>query len=140
MPTDYIKKLASQGKGSVSDLEAKWDEAKASAKKQGKAEDWRYIMGVFKKMAGVKEGQRLLKVNGVWTITEAEKGTLQTIIISKDIADSRSAAETIAKEFGTISTSRETESSYRFRQAKPAFKTYYTVKPKKGISLVYGKN
>ena len=31
-----------------------WSKAKASAKQQGKAEDWAYITGIFKKMKGGK--------------------------------------------------------------------------------------
>lgn len=52
MPTNLIKKLSAQGKGSVEELEHKWDEAKKAASDQGKSEDWAYTTGIFKKMVG----------------------------------------------------------------------------------------
>ena len=50
MPTDLIKKLASEGKGSVAELEKKWDKAKESASKSGKGTNYAYITHVFKNM------------------------------------------------------------------------------------------
>jgi len=52
MPTDYIKKLSKEGKGSISTLEKKWDDAKAAAAREGKTDDYGYITGIFKKMVG----------------------------------------------------------------------------------------
>lgn len=52
MPTALIKKLSKQGKGSVAELEHKWDEAKKAAHEQGKSQDWAYTTGIFKKMVG----------------------------------------------------------------------------------------
>ncbi len=54
MPTAYIKKLAEEGHGSVSALEKKWDKAKAIAADEGRADDYAYITGIFKRMSGVK--------------------------------------------------------------------------------------
>lgn len=52
MPVNYIKKLSSEGKGSISDLEKKWDKAKELAKESGKEDNFGYITGIFKKMIG----------------------------------------------------------------------------------------
>jgi hypothetical protein len=52
MPTAYIKKLASEGHGSVESLEKKWDEAKAKALKQGKADNYGLITHIFQQMVG----------------------------------------------------------------------------------------
>lgn len=56
MPVEYIKNLVSQGKGSKAELEALWAKAKEEAKKSGKEDNFAYITGIFKKMAGIKEG------------------------------------------------------------------------------------
>jgi hypothetical protein len=50
MPTNYIKSLVAKGKGTEAELEAKWDEAKAAAKKEGHEEDFDYVTAIFKKM------------------------------------------------------------------------------------------
>lgn len=52
MPTAYIKKLAKEGKGSVAELEKKWEEAKKEAKGSDATDKWAYTMGIFKKMIG----------------------------------------------------------------------------------------
>lgn len=52
MPTNYIKKLHSEGHGSISHLESEWEKAKASAKKQGKGDNFSYITTIFKNMVG----------------------------------------------------------------------------------------
>jgi|GEM_PF-6677515 len=51
MPVPYIKKLASEGKGSIDSLEKKWSDAKAKAKEEGKGDNYAYITEIFKKMA-----------------------------------------------------------------------------------------
>jgi hypothetical protein len=52
MPTPYLKKLAKEGKGSISSLEKKWDTAKSKAKEQGKGSNYGYITSIFKSMVG----------------------------------------------------------------------------------------
>ena len=102
-------------------------------------------MGIFKKIVKGKHNIKesvLIKENGKYVLKEKEKGVLQTIIISKDIASSREAAARIAKKYGNITTSRETDSSYRFRQTSPENikkGSYKTFSPEKGVSLVYGQ-
>lgn len=54
MPTSYIRKLSKQGKGSVAELERKWDAAKAQASKQGQSDNYGYITQIFKRMVGVE--------------------------------------------------------------------------------------
>lgn len=50
MPTAYIKKTAKKTGKSVKQVESLWNEAKASAAEQGKADNYAYITGIFKKM------------------------------------------------------------------------------------------
>lgn len=50
MPTPYIKKLHEEGKGSIAELEKKWDAAKAAAAKEGHKNDWDYVTGIFNRM------------------------------------------------------------------------------------------
>lgn len=53
MPVPYLQKLAKEGHGSIESLEQKWSEAKKAAAGEGHADDYAYITGIFKKMAGV---------------------------------------------------------------------------------------
>lgn len=59
MPTDYIKKLSKAGKGSVPALEAKWERAKAQAKKAGQSNNFAYVTSIFKTMIGASAVTRL---------------------------------------------------------------------------------
>jgi hypothetical protein len=67
---------------------------------------------------------------------------LQTVIVSKETAKTRKAAERVAWEFANrITTSRETATSFRFRQRPPEdFRkgSFRTKKIDGGVSLVYG--
>lgn len=51
MPVPYIRKLASEGKGSIESLEKKWGEAKKKASEEGKGDNYAYITEIFKNMA-----------------------------------------------------------------------------------------
>lgn len=53
MPTNYIKKLSKEGKGSISSLESKWEAAKKQAEAEGEADNYAYITSIFKNMVGV---------------------------------------------------------------------------------------
>ncbi len=53
MPTAYLKKLADEGHGSLSTLETKWDEAKAKASEEGKANNYAYVTSIFKSSLGI---------------------------------------------------------------------------------------
>lgn len=73
------------------------------------------------------------------------KDNLQTIIVSKNLAKSRSRAEAMALPYARrIYTSRETSSSWRFRQRPPtdfikdSFRSF-PLPNEPGIVLVYGK-
>jgi len=70
MPTPYIKKLSREGKGSVPELEKKWDDAKEAAGKQGHAKDYGYVTNIFKKMSHasleLQAKSRLLATEGHW--------------------------------------------------------------------------
>ena len=71
------------------------------------------------------------------------KRTLQSIIIKKsDKVKGKNDAETIAKKYGKIYTSRETSTSFRFRQRDDDdFKkgTFRTAVINPQVSLVYGE-
>lgn len=63
MPNSVIKSYADKTGKSVAELENLWDKAKEAAKEQGRTDDYAYITGIFKNMAGVKENyQRYEKV------------------------------------------------------------------------------
>lgn len=71
--------------------------------------------------------------------------SLQSIIVSKRIAKTRNAAEKIARKYANrIYTSRETGSSWRFRQRPPtdfvknSFRTFQ-YPGEDGIAFIYGK-
>jgi hypothetical protein len=55
MPTNYIKTLHEQGKGSIQSLEQKWDKAKEAAAKEGKADNYALITTIFKRMIGASQ-------------------------------------------------------------------------------------
>lgn len=67
----------------------------------------------------------------------------QTVIINKSMSKDRIGAKSLAKPFADrLYTSRETGSSYRFRQLPPDKfipGTFKTFKPKEGIAIVYGQ-
>lgn len=50
MPTAFIKKLSKEGKGTVPELEKKWDDAKEIAKKEGADDVYALTTSIFKKM------------------------------------------------------------------------------------------
>lgn len=64
MPTNYIKKLHDENKGSIAELESKWSEAKAQAEKQGQGTNYAYVTSIFKKMVGASPVFADLKLNG----------------------------------------------------------------------------
>jgi hypothetical protein len=57
MPNAYIKKLAKEGKGTVPELELKWEEAKRAAATEGKSENYGYINSIFKTMVGASSSK-----------------------------------------------------------------------------------
>lgn len=56
MPTAYVKKQAKKHKMSTSSAEAKWNKAKALAKKQKKGDNYAYITSIFKKLLNEEDG------------------------------------------------------------------------------------
>lgn len=52
MPTSYIKKTAKKHRMSTGKAEKKWNKAKSIAKKQGQADNYALITGIYKKMIG----------------------------------------------------------------------------------------
>jgi hypothetical protein len=53
MPNSYLKKLVSEGRGSLPELEKKWEDAKAKAAKAGHKDDYAYVTSIFQRLAGV---------------------------------------------------------------------------------------
>lgn len=54
LPTNYLKKLHENGKGSLEYLEKEWDVAKKAAEDHGHKEDYAYITGIFQRLIGIK--------------------------------------------------------------------------------------
>lgn len=63
MPTPYIKKLSKQGKGSVDELETKWEQAKKQAEKQDQGDNYAYITKIFQKMAHASTTACSIEIN-----------------------------------------------------------------------------
>lgn len=96
----------------------------------------------------LRESERLNKEEMQETqlveIQDARPGNMQSIVVSKEKADSIGTAKEIAKEFGAKKlTVDETNSSYRFRQRNPSDfkKGSFRSKsiPEKGVTLIYGQ-
>lgn len=74
----------------------------------------------------------------------ADRWDMQTVIVDKSVAPTRDEATTVAREFGKrIYTSRQTKTSWRFRQRPPGdfVKGTFRTRPirGRGVSLVYGR-
>jgi hypothetical protein len=63
MPTAYIKKLAEEGKGTIAQLERKWDEAKAKAEAAGQGDNFAYITSIFQSLAHISASTSGLEFN-----------------------------------------------------------------------------
>lgn len=74
MPTPYIKKLAESGKGSVAELETKWEHAKSQAAKQGQDKNYAYVTKIFQSMVGASAVFADLKLNGHGHVVLREDG------------------------------------------------------------------
>jgi len=61
MPANIIKALARKAGVSVSSVEDKWNQAKAAAKKQGRGDDYQYIVGILKKMLKLENSNEIVK-------------------------------------------------------------------------------
>jgi hypothetical protein len=84
------------------------------------------------------------EIVGTKAANPADRWDLQTVIVDKSVAPTREAATEIAREFGKrIYTSRETKTSWRFRQRPPKdfVKETFRTRPirGRGVSLVYGR-
>lgn len=72
MPTDYIKKLSREGKGTIPELEKKWSDAKEIATKEGDGNNYSLVTDIFKKM---------IKAN---TVTSIKINAARRLIANKD--------------------------------------------------------
>lgn len=59
MPTAYIKKLSKEGKGTITELERMWSDAKEIAVKEGDGDNYALITDIFKKMVKAGAGRAL---------------------------------------------------------------------------------
>jgi hypothetical protein len=80
MPTAYIKKLAAEGKGTISELEKSWEDAKDAAAKQGHAKDWPYVTSIFKRMVGASAWRAVLNA------TNTGDNKMTQTLVAKDNA------------------------------------------------------
>lgn len=55
MPNNIVKSFAERTKKPIKDIEAKWDEAKATASKEGHQNNYPYIVGILKHLLGINE-------------------------------------------------------------------------------------
>jgi hypothetical protein len=76
MPLPYVVKLARKHRISVDQAEQYWAEAKKSAYKQGRSDDYAYITGIFKKIMG----------ESMKTRTRKSKLSIAERLISSEIA------------------------------------------------------
>jgi hypothetical protein len=58
MPTPQLKALAKESDKSLPDVEKLWDKAKAIAEDEGHKKDYPYIMGILRRMLGIKTEQK----------------------------------------------------------------------------------
>jgi len=79
MPTSYIKKLASEGYGSISELEKKWAQAKKIAASENHKVDYKYIVGIFKKLVKIQECESM-QINEELTLTPRDKKVIQAFV------------------------------------------------------------
>lgn len=81
MPTPYVKKIAKDTGKSVAELERLWDRAKEEAAKAGHKNDYAYIMGIFKRMAGIAEAYVRLAASSIQDTVTAERRRLEKLTI-----------------------------------------------------------
>lgn len=70
MPTSYIKKTAKKHHITTGKAEKKWNKAKAIAKKQGQADNYALITGIYKKMIGESLSFSEFLITEKYTINE----------------------------------------------------------------------
>lgn len=63
MPTPYLEKKAKESEKSMEAVERLWEEAKASAAEQGKADNYAYITAVFDRRLHRKRRRPVKKVH-----------------------------------------------------------------------------
>jgi hypothetical protein len=84
------------------------------------------------------------EIVGVKTANPADRWDMQTVIVDKSVAPTRKDATEVARDFAKrIYTSRETKTSWRFRQRPPGdfVKGTFRTRPirARGVSLIYGR-
>lgn len=70
MPAPAVASLAKKAGVSKDEAERRWSKAKKRAEEEGRKEDWQYVMGIFKKMLGLKgESREVREANAVMEAT-----------------------------------------------------------------------
>lgn len=82
MPTSYIKKLHEQNKGSIAELEKKWEDAKTQAEKQDQGENWAYVTKIFQNMVGASAVFAGLKIHGHGRVVARADGRISKCVSS----------------------------------------------------------
>lgn len=111
MPTAYVKQLADKHGVPISTAEERWALAKKQAKKQGHAEEYDYVTGIFKKMMG----------EGVEQLDEVKAGEFKSPRVGRRVKVVGEKHK--GKEGVVVRASRE----HTFSQMVP-FIVVYTVK------------
>jgi hypothetical protein len=62
MPTPLLKALAKKTGHPISKVEKHWEKAKAIAASEGHKKDWPYIVGIEKKMEGIKKQEESIEL------------------------------------------------------------------------------
>lgn len=58
MPTPQLKSLAKEADTTLPDVEQLWDKAKGIAADEGHEKDYPYIMGILRRMLGIKSEKK----------------------------------------------------------------------------------
>lgn len=100
--------------------------------KRAAASDARDVLELAREIASMKAAN------------PADRWDLQTVIVDKSVAPTREGAAKVAREFGKrIYTSRQTKTSWRFRQRPPGdfVKGTFRTRPirGRGVALTYGR-
>ena len=73
MPAAVIKKAAKKLHKSAKALEKYWEKAKEAAEKAGQAENYAYIMSIWKQMVGYEPSSAMVEVKLMKALAEKER-------------------------------------------------------------------
>lgn len=91
MPTSYIKKLSKEGRGTVPELEKKWDKAEDLADTQDQGDNYAYRTAIFKNLVGAaarinayapQPGSSMGQVSKGWPTVAQDNNYLDSLVES----------------------------------------------------------